>query len=497
MRRPGSLILMTVDCLRADHVGFLGYDRPTTPFLDSLAGQSLVFSNAIAAGTPTYYSLPSLLASRYPLALGRDVLGLAPEETTVATALRESGFQTAAFLAANPYLSARFGYDAGFATFEDFLDLDALALKTEQATSDAGLRGRTNRRLSRICHSVAPIGRAYDELYFRYCQTRNAGEGQSMDSLRKFPSADVIVDRATSWLEENAGLPFFLWLHLMDPHAPYFPTKAALEAMGDMETDAAEAQYLNSYWARSDLDAARLQGKRNQVIALYDAGIRWVDAQLRRLTEALVKLDLWNSCTLAVTADHGEEFLDHGGRFHPPVKLNEELIRVPLLVKTPNPGAAARVIQQAFSLIDLAPTLLDAMELLIPGDFRGRSCWRDLLAGRLPESTLITESVCGCTNPVHAETRSAPRLLAVRRGRYKLVMDFGSGVETLFDLSSDPREQRPLTPGACGGVRRELLECAGKHIRASRKSRDLDKRLSLQVRELRLDWSQMAVSAPN
>src|SRR5215471_8886163 len=117
-----SLILVTVDCLRADHVGFLGYARPTTPFLDSLACESLVFSNAIVAGAPTYYSFPAIMASRYPLALGLDVVSLAPDEPTLASVLNQAGYTTCAFLAGNPYLSHRFGYDSGFDGFCDFLD---------------------------------------------------------------------------------------------------------------------------------------------------------------------------------------------------------------------------------------------------------------------------------------------------------------------------------------------------------------------------------------
>jgi len=124
MATTQSLLLITVDCLRADHAGFLGYERCTTPFVDSLATESLVFRNAITAGVPTYYAFPALMASRHPLALGRDVVGLAPEEPTVATAFRESGYVTAAFLAGNPYLSRRFGYEAGFDTFVDFLDAE-------------------------------------------------------------------------------------------------------------------------------------------------------------------------------------------------------------------------------------------------------------------------------------------------------------------------------------------------------------------------------------
>src|SRR5690349_10495670 len=97
--RRKSLILVTVDCLRADDVGFLGYERATTPFLDSLAEVSLVFSNPIVAGTPTYYSFPGIMVSRPPLALGRDVIGLAPKESTIATVLQERGYATAAFVA--------------------------------------------------------------------------------------------------------------------------------------------------------------------------------------------------------------------------------------------------------------------------------------------------------------------------------------------------------------------------------------------------------------
>src|SRR6202451_3171518 len=122
-RKPDrqSCIFVTIDCLRADHCGFMGYGVPTTPFLDQLAAQSFLFSNAIVAGVPTYYSFPAIMASRYPLALGREVLGLAPGEINLASVLRDAGYNTAFFGAANPYLSPQFGYNFGFDTFLDFL----------------------------------------------------------------------------------------------------------------------------------------------------------------------------------------------------------------------------------------------------------------------------------------------------------------------------------------------------------------------------------------
>jgi len=487
--RPGPrpLILITVDCFRADHAGFLGYDRPTTPFLDSLASQSLVFRNALATGTPTYYSLPAILASRYPLALGRDLLGLAPDETTITSVLKECGFQTAAFLAANPYLSPRFGYDQGFDVFRDFLDGGTLEFTLEHASPwEARVRGRANQALSRACHSVAPLGAAYDELYFQYCQKIAASDHESLDSLRRFPSADVIVDHAIAWLNENSDSPFFLWLHLMDSHSPYFPKQQALEEMGCAPMSASEARRLNSYWARGDLSAKRLQKKRDGVIALYDAGIRWADAQICRLTEKLVELNVWDKCALAVTADHREEFLDHGGRFHPPLKLTEELVRVPLLVRVPDCGSGDS--EHPLGLIDLAPTLLDVLDIPAPASFRGRSCWTQWVRGENVDRPVFTECLCGCTNPYRAENRVRPRILAVRKGNDKLVIDFASGTEQLFDLKSDPRECSPLPLHAAKPIRRHLLECSRRHVAESRKSRDFDRRFESQLRDLRLEW---------
>ncbi len=499
MSAPRSLVLVTIDCLRADHVGFLGYQRPTTPFLDSLAGESFVFRNAIATGSPTYYSLPALLASRYPLALGRDLLGLAPGESTITTVLKECGFQTAAFVAANPYISTRFGYHQGFDLFRDFLDQGCEQFHftlDESALSGTSIRGQVNQALSRACHAIAPLGAAYDELYFNYCQKAGARERDSLDSLRRFPSADVIVEDAIAWLNENVGRPFFLWLHLMDPHSPYYPKAQALEEIERGTIGAEQAKYLNAFWEREGVTGKRLLRKRNQVMALYDAGIRWADAQIRKLSEKLCELDLWDKCALAVTADHGEEFLEHGGRFHPPVKLTEELVRVPLLLRIPS-VFGGRIIDPPLGLIDLAPTLLDVMRVPTPANFRGRSCWSRLQTNLGWDHAVLTECAYGCTNPFHARDRIAPRILAVRKGTHKLVVNFAHGTEQLFDLNSDPQENFPLHSDVKKAVRRDLLECARKHLAESSKSRDLDLRFDAQSQELRLEWAYSTAKLPN
>ena len=127
------------------------------------------------------------------------------------------------------------------------------------------------RKTSRV---LPALEHAYDELYFQYCQRVARNGNSSLDALRRFPSADVIVNDAITWLNQNSGSPFVLWLHFMDPHSPYYPRQEALNEMGNGEIDAAEARYLNSFWAREDLSAGRQAAKRDRVVALYDAGIR-------------------------------------------------------------------------------------------------------------------------------------------------------------------------------------------------------------------------------
>lgn len=488
-----SIVLVTVDCLRADHAGFGGYDRATTPFLDALAAESFVFPAAIVAGAPTYYSFPAILGARAPLALGRDVLGLAPTEPTLASELKQAGCVTAAFSAANPYISARFGYDQGFDVFRDLLDHDLLDNELTPGNGEkASVKQwatRLNRSLQKASRGLRPLARVYDELYFQYCQRWAMPPAKSLDSLRRFPAADVIVDQARSWLASVGQQPFFLWLHLMDPHAPYYPTRKALEFMGQREMSAPRARYLNSFWQRNDLSAGSLGRHRDDVVALYDAGIRWVDAQMARLIEALQRFGLWDNCIFALTGDHGEEFLDHGGRYHPPAGLMEELIRVPLLLRVPD-VARKELTRSPFSLVDLSPTLMEAAQVPPPAAFQGSSRWQQIQQGVGWDEPAVVECIAGCANPFHSGNRLGSRVLAVREARYKLVLDFEPAGERLYDLEADPRELAPLPADSEKPVRRRLLQWARQHLERSRCERDPALLLRARLGELRLEWAK-------
>ena len=481
-----SILLVTVDCLRSDHCGFMGYSRPTTPFLDSLARESFVFPTAIVAGAPTFYSFPGILASRYPLALGRDVIGLGPEEPTLPSAVQQAGYATAAFGAGNPYISSVFGYERGFDTFEDFLREEDLLLEPGITPLRTGVASRLNRALQESAPAWGPLAGVYEDLYFRYCE-RVTPVPASVDALRRYPAADVVVEAACSWLANLKSRPFFLWLHLMDPHGPYYPKQRALALMGDEPPSPSRARYLNGYWNRGNVAARRLARHRDEILRLYDAGIRWVDSQLERVIEMLRRLNLWDDCIFAFTADHGEEFLEHGGRFHPSSRLTEELIHVPLLLRVP--GANTRQIDKApFGLIHLAPTILDSAQLPIPSEFEGRSFWPEVQNGRASEGVAISESVAGCTNAMHRESRLGARALSIRESRFKLLLQFDPPADYLYDLEEDPAEQRPIPATERKIERRRLLEIARAHLRGSREQRNWRLRLQARLRDLRIEW---------
>jgi arylsulfatase A-like enzyme len=488
-----SILLVTVDCLRSDHVGFMGYSRPTTPFLDSLAAESFVFPAAIVAGAPTYYSLPAILASRYPLSLGRDVVGLAPGEPTLASVLKASGYATACVSAANPYISARFGCEQGFDTFRDFLDAEPASGSVDGVTAPTAANGAANngwaagmnRALQKARPALGPLGAVYDELYFRYCE-RVTPVPKSLDALRRFPAADAIVDEASRWLDSIGETPFFLWLHFMDPHSPYYPVPSAVAAVGDNQVTPAHARYLNSFWNRSDLGPSRLAAHRDEIVALYDAGIRWVDTQLHRLIDYLRQSRRWNDCIFSLSADHGEEFLDHGGRYHPPSRLMEELIHVPLLLRVPD-VPKKQLPKSPFSMLHLAPTLLDAADQPSPAEFQGASYWPQIRDGIPFESVAISECVRGCTNPLKKETRLGPRIFSVRDARYKLLLHFDPSAELLYDLESDPGEQAPLAPLAQKPVLKRLLETAREHLQRSTNNRNRKAWVRARLRALRQD----------
>ncbi len=255
--------------------------------------------------------------------------------------------------------------------------------------------------------------------------------------------------------------------------------------MGAGQIRPERGRYLNEAWNRGDLGVDRLRKYREEIVCLHDAGIRWVDTQLARLVDGLRSLSLWENTLFVQTADHGEEFLDHGGRFHFPARAYQELLHVPLLMRVP--GVQAKPLSDApFSHVHVAPTVLDAMSIAPPPEFEGRSYWTGARQGGEWEWA-VSESI-GCAYPVTMKNRMKGRVLAVQDRRYKLILDFERKQEELFDLERDPRELHALPAESEASVRARLLGWALQHL--NRPGRGLKKELVIRarLREVGLEW---------
>lgn len=309
-----DVILITIDTLRADHLGCYGYRRGETPNLDALAASAVRFAHAY---TPVPITLPAhtvIMTGSYPMATGiHDFSGnkLPPDAATLARVLLDHGYQTAAFVSA-AVLDSRFGLDAGFETYYDHFDFSRL-----------------------------------DET--------------NLDLMER--PGNQTTDLALAWLREHASSrasgprkPFFLWLHLYDPHYPYTPPEPY---------------------------AARFRDRP------YDGEIAFADSQVGRIEQDLKQRGIWDHAVVVVAGDHGEGLGEHGEKTHGFFLYNSTL-HVPLLIKIP--GAAPSVVQRDVSLVDIMPTVLQALGLPIPASVQGKNLLPASQAGRSPPAELYAET---------------------------------------------------------------------------------------------------------
>ncbi|MFT3764237.1 MAG: sulfatase-like hydrolase/transferase [Minicystis sp.] len=366
-----DILLVTVDALRADHVGAYGYARKTTPNLDKLAEGGVTFDAAYSPTPHTSYAVTSIMTGKYmrPLVLQ----GLGDDSETWAAHLRHYGYRTAAF-----YPPAVFFIDA-----ERF----------------GGFRDRA--------------------LDFEYRRIEFA------------PAADR-VEAVRAYLGKQGGdRRVFLWVHLFEPHEPY---EAHPEhAFGDRDVDR------------------------------YDAEIASADAGIGALVQA-VRAQRPNTVVI-VAADHGEEFGEHGGRYHG-TTVYEEQVRVPLVINAPGLLQPRRV-SAPVQLVDLLPTVLAGLSIPRPARVRGADLG-PLLAG-LPPPPSSSPSP-GPSLPGFAFTETDTQTM-LARGNLRLVCARKIGACALYDVEHDPGEQTDVSaahPAELAAMRAELRAVEASHGRYER-----------------------------
>ena len=301
-----NVIVVTLDTTRADRLGAYGFDGVQTPVIDSLAREGILFQRAYAVTPLTLPSHTSLFSGTYPPHHGvRDNGGfIVPDEITpLAEIYKSSGYETAGFVAAY-VLDARWGLDQGFDTYVDDFDV-----KGQRFIAMGGVQ-------------------------------RPANE---------------VIDTALEWMGQQRSTPFFLWVHLYDPHAPY----------------EAPEPYKSRYPGSP-----------------YLAEIAFTDNQIGRLIEALEMSGKRDETFIIVAADHGESLGDHGEIQHG-FFIYEGATHVPLIISTPFEEIAGVEATEVVSLIDVMPTILDMSGLEIPEAVQGQSLTSLFLEGAALETRFL------------------------------------------------------------------------------------------------------------
>lgn len=391
-RERTGVVVILIDALRTDHLGVYGSNRGLTPNLDALARKSHVFENAIATSSWTRASVGSLLTSRYPTALGIRGRDDRLDDSTLMLSeiLRDySGFKTFA-VSTNGNTEEPFGFAQGY---DEFIS--------------------TGLRRSYPGDFPVPIG-----------------EG--------------VTQQATRLLDEiGDSRDFFMFLHYVDPHMPYLPHPGLLE---DPEP---QGRFEGSRRDIVPMDRATPEALTpadyDRIKHLYAGEVKYCDLWVGRFLNELEARGMSDEVMIVVTADHGEGLWDHGYRGHGK-DLFEESIRVPLLVHYPGMGEAeASRIEQPVSLVDVAPTILAALDIPNPPSFQGADL-QPVIRGedREPAREYVFSEL----------GLDGYTFRSIRYGQYKLIAGHGpegSDGETgslLFDLESDPTETKPLKDAA-------------------------------------------------
>ncbi len=381
--RAWNVLLLTVDTLRADHLGVYGYDRDTSPVLDALAARGMVFENVAPTRPKTSPSFASLHTGTYPSRHGIHTprAALPDALTTLAEALAQTGRATGASVT-NGNLFPIFHFDQGFEHYA-FGSVDAAA----------------------------------------------------------------VTDRALQWLAEREGdgRPWLLWAHYTDPHMPYDPPSPHRELF---------------------LPGPQAEDHARQV-ALYDGAIHYTDAEIGRLLAWLdARPEQMQRTLIVFTADHGESLGEHDYYYEHGLYPYEATSRVPLIVVAPGRVEAGTRRRAVISLVDLMPTILDAVGAPVGSQIQGHS-FLPLLAGlsaRGPRDVAYIEAGYG-------ETAGPGRMRALRRSDTKYIerltrwalfprtprswwmtldarTEGGLDADEFYDLSMDPLEAHDLGPNA-------------------------------------------------
>ena len=373
--RPRNVIIYLVDALRADHLGCYGYGKPVSPRTDAFAREATLFRHAVAQSSWTRPSVATILTGLLPRTHGvhRRRHALAAQAVTLAEVLHERGYRTAGFVT-NGNVARGFGFAQGFDTYR-----------------------------------LLP---------------------------RKRSAATDVNAQAAEWLATaKGGAPFFLYLHTVEPHAPYTPPPPFRQRFAP-GVRGEELTGMHVFKLLREGRLAPTPALRRDLLALYDAEIAANDAAFGELRDLLVRRGLWEDTMIVFLSDHGEEFLDHGGWEHGRT-LHAEMLDVPLIVRIPGAGEG-RIVERQVQHADVVPTILEALGLPLPAGVEGRSFLASIHGDAPPGGDEEAYSWLDEFG-VRASSVTTPAW-------HLIVAQAPTAERNLYDRRADPGERRDLEP---------------------------------------------------
>lgn len=410
--RP-NVIMIIADTLRADAVSAQNPATAATPAMDALAADGTRFERTYTQSSWTRPSIATILTSLHPSSHGAvHKTSMLPDSVvTVAEAYRNAGYWTAAFVS-NINVAPIFNFHQGFSEYT-YLSPDFYFWARDSAARLALYR------MLRVLRERFFANRIYAANFYQ--------------------DAVVVTERALRWLEHAPPQPFFLLVHYMDPHDPYF-----------------EIPYDGRGIARVTTPNPPV-ARREELHKLYLDNVRFFDQHLAQLSTRLKTLGLYDDSVIALTADHGEAFYEHGGWWHG-TTLYEEEVLVPLILKRPRQAGAGTVVAEPVQTIDIAPTLLAATGIAPPPGFEGI----DLFGADQQPAVFVAE-----------ENLEGNVLASIRIGPWKLITanaDNPRGLRPLelYHLDRDPHEQHDVADDEPERVQEMIAALARARSRGSR-----------------------------
>ncbi|MFH1278025.1 MAG: sulfatase [Candidatus Eisenbacteria bacterium] len=426
-RRPPNVVIFLLETTRADHLGCYGYERNTSPHMDRIAGEGMLFENYYVAAPFSGPSKATLHTGLYPHHNGVRSMPqrILRGATTLAEVFRANGYETAGF-ASGVFMGPEFDYHKGFRTYE------ALGTPYDLLRFRTALGG-----LELVLHRWTPWYLSDEERYERV----GAGRGVSL---------------ALEWIDRAGGAPFFCLFELNEPHFTYVPPPPFANRFGDPAPGLA---LMEDYEARRvpryDLIYAiertgYTEADLRSAVDLYDGEIAWADDAIGRFRRGLEERGLFDRTIVVVTADHGENFGDHGTWFEH-TYLYDSSLRVPMMLRYP-PAVPVRRVHSTAAEVDLFPTLLDLAGLRYDGPLDGAG-----MMGKAERDT--SDRPVFAEDDIYRDPRLAgyPRYRTyfpgvigkwrmIREGDWKLIYIPGpEGPEyELYHLPGDPRELHDL-----------------------------------------------------